>query len=269
VPEALARCQLTHIERTPIDLARARAQHAAYEQALTTLGCQVRRIAAADDLPDSVFVEDAAVVVDEIAVITRPGAASRLEERDGVAASLSAFREALWLEAPATLDGGDVLHLGRTLYVGMGGRSNDEGVSQLRNAVDRFGYDVRSVRAHGCLHLKSAATALGPDFVLVNPEWIAPATFEGARVIEIDPAEPYAANVLRAGETVLCAEAFPRTRARIEAAGIQTRTVDVSELAKAEGALTCCSIIFKRRTGELANRRTSEPVNWRTGEPAK
>ena len=246
VPGAIDRCELTHLERTAIDLPRARAQHAAYEAALAALGCAIGHVPAADHLPDSVFVEDAAIVLDEIAVMTRPGAASRLEEVREVAAALLPFRDLRWLGSPATLDGGDVLLLGRTLYVGTGGRSNHDGVEQLAVAVGPFGYDVRAVQARGCLHLKSAATALAPDLVLVNPEWIAPDTFGAAAVLTIDPAEPFAANVLRVGGTVLCGAAFPRTRARIAATGIETRTVDVSELAKAEGALTCCSLVFNR-----------------------
>jgi dimethylargininase len=244
VPASLADCQLTHIERTPINLGLARQQHAAYEQALAELGCQVERIAAADHLPDSVFVEDAAVVLDEIAVVTRPGASTRLEETDAVAVSLRPFRDLCWLAAPATLDGGDVLQLGRTLFVGVGGRTNEEGAHQLQAALDEFGYRVRPVHPQGCLHLKSAATALAQGLLLINPDWIDPATFADLQVLEIDPAEPCAANVLRIGGTVLCAEAYPRTRARIEAAGITTRAIDVSELAKAEGALTCCSLIM-------------------------
>jgi dimethylargininase len=244
VPASLADCQLTHIERAPIDSGLARAQHAAYEAALTALGCEVQRIAPADHLPDCVFVEDAAIVLDEVAVITRPGAPSRLEEIDGVAIALASFRELRWLSRPATLDGGDVLRIGRTLYVGVGGRSNDDGVEQLHDAIAPFEYEVRTVRTNRCLHLKSAVTLLAPDRVLVNPDWVAPGAFEGVSVVEIDPSEPFAANVLRIGDIVLCAEAHPRTRARIDAAGIATCAVDVSELAKAEGALTCCSLIF-------------------------
>ena len=246
VPEALASCQLTHIERTPIDVARARAQHAAYEAALAALGCEIRHLPPADHLPDCTFVEDTAVVLDEIGVITRPGAISRLEETGAVAAALSQFLDLRWVGAPGTLDGGDVLRIGRTLYVGVGGRSSREGADQLLAAVRPFGYDVRPVRTRGCLHLKSAATQLTPELLLVNPEWIDPATFVGVDAIQVDPSEPAAANVLRIGETVLCAQAFPATRERIEAAGIATEAIDMSELAKAEGALTCCSLIMNR-----------------------
>ena len=244
VPDALASCQLTHIERTAPDVTRARAQHASYEQLLAELGCEARHVPPAHHLPDSVFIEDTAVVLDELAIITRPGAPSRQSETEAVATALAAHRDMQWLAAPATLDGGDVLRLGRTLYVGIGGRSNDAGVEQLSAATAEFGYTVRAVTVKGCLHLKSAATEVAPGVVLVNPSWVSAAVFTGHRAIEVDPEEPFAANVLRIGEVAVCAAAFPRTAARIESAGVETRILDVSELAKAEGALTCCSLVF-------------------------
>src|SRR3954470_10868226 len=140
VPQALVHCQLTYVERTPIDLERARRQHAAYEAALAALGCEIQRIPGADHLPDCVFVEDTAVVLDEIAVITRPGAITRADEIAGVAAALSPLRDLQWIGAPGTLDGGDVLRLGRTLYVGLGARSSRHGADQLQAAVEPFGY---------------------------------------------------------------------------------------------------------------------------------
>ena len=246
VPDALASCQLTHIERTPLDVTRARAQHASYEQLLTALGCELRHVPPAHDLPDSVFIEDTAVVLDELAIITRPGAPSRQAETEAVATALAAHRDMQWLAAPATLDGGDVLRLGRTLYVGIGGRSNEAGAEQLAAATTEFGYAVRAVTMNGCLHLKSAATEVAAGMVLVNPRWVSAAIFGGHHAIEVDPEEPFAANVLRIGDVVVCAAAFPRTAARLESTGIETRIIDVSELAKAEGALTCCSLIFNR-----------------------
>jgi dimethylargininase len=246
VPDALASCQLTHIERTPLDVTRARAQHAGYEQLLTALGCEVRHVPPAHHLADSVFIEDTAVVLDELAIVTRPGAPSRQPETEAVATALAPFRDMQWLAAPATLDGGDVLRLGRTLYVGTGGRSNEAAVEQLSAATTEFGYAVRAVTMNGCLHLKSAATEVAPGLVLVNPRWVPAAIFSGHHAIEVDPEEPFAANVLRVGNVVVCARAFPRTAARLDSAGIETRTLDVSELAKAEGALTCCSLMFNR-----------------------
>jgi dimethylargininase len=243
VPSSIARCELTHLARDPIDIAIARKQHEAYEQALANAGCRIVRLPSEDELPDSVFVEDAAVVLDEVAVITRPGAASRLPETASVAAALREYRELVFLEPPATLDGGDVLRVGRTIFVGQSSRTNAEGLSQLSETITPFGYSVRAATPRGCLHLKSAVTAFGDNAVLLNPEWVDATLFDGLTVIAVDPSEPFGANVLRLGDVVLCASAFPRTAQRLRDAGANVRMVDVSELAKAEGALTCCSVI--------------------------
>jgi dimethylargininase len=256
VPESLTRCELTHLSRVPIDLHAARAQHAEYERALEALGCEVRPLPAADDHPDSVFVEDAAIVLDELAIITRPGAISRRGETMAIAAELSRYRRLQWISEPATLDGGDVLRLDRTLYVGVGSRTNEAAVAQLLEIVQPFDYDVRAVRVTACLHLKSAVTELAVDLVLLNPDWVDPTTFANQRQIEVDPLEPAAANVLRIGDTVLCSASYERTRRRIEAVGIRHHSIDGSELAKAEGGLTCCSLIFEEPSQWRARRAT-------------
>ncbi len=245
VSPAMARCELTHLARVPIDPAVAARQHDAYEQALERLGCRVEHVPPAPALPDSVFIEDAAVVFDEIAVITRPGAESRRAESAAVAEVLGRYRLLATITAPGTLDGGDVLRVGRTLYVGQSGRTNDEGIEQLRRHVMPHGYEVRAVRPTGCLHLKTAVTALSDTAVLLNPDWISPAAFEGLDLIGVDLAEPFAANVVRIGNSVLAAAAFPRTRRLLERHGVEVDEVDVSELAKAEGAVTCCSILLE------------------------
>lgn len=243
VPDSLAACELTHVGREPIDVMVARAQHAAYEQALASLGCEIGRLRAAHELPDSVFVEDTAVVLDEVAIVTRPGATSRRAETGAIATALATYRPVTFIVEPATLDGGDVLQLGRTLYVGVGSRTSRDGVRQLQEATGLYGYEVRAVSVSGCLHLKSAVSALAPGLVLANPAWIDVTRIEGQRVIEVDPAEPSAANVLRVGEAIVCAAACARTNARLEAAGLTIRPVEVSELAKAEAGVTCCSVI--------------------------
>lgn len=220
-------------------------QHAEYEEALRALGCVVERLPPADALPDSVFVEDAAVVLDEVAVITRPGAASRRAETASVAAALRARRPVVELEAPATLDGGDVLRLGRELLVGLSSRSDAEGARQLAAAVAPHGYTVRTLCVRGCLHLKTAVTAVADGVVIANPEWIEARQLDGVEVIAIDPEEPFAANALRVGDEVLVAAAHPRTRERLERRGVVTRAVAADELAKAEGGLTCCSLVLR------------------------
>jgi dimethylargininase len=243
VPRSLASCELTHLERSPIDVDRAAAQHAQYEAELRRLGCRVEHIDAAHELPDSVFVEDAAVVFDEVAVITRPGARSRQAETAAVGEALSKYRPVERLTAPASLDGGDVLRLGRMIYVGISTRTNVEGARQLGNIASRFGYTLRCARIRGCLHLKSAVTALDDRTVICNPEWIDARTFDGYEACVVDAAEPFAANVLSMGGTVICAAAHERTAAALRARGYDVHAVDVSELAKAEAGVTCCSLI--------------------------
>lgn len=248
VSPTLADCELTHLDRTPIDVARAAAQHAAYEGALRTLGCEVQQVAAAPENPDAVFIEDTAVVLDEIAVIARPGAETRRGEVAAVAEALAHYRPLAHIVAPATLDGGDVMVVGSTIYVGRTPRTNDDGIRQLRAAVAPFGYAVVPVDVAGCLHLKSAVTALDDHTVLCNPTWVDPVVFLPLSVALVADDEPSAANVVRVGERLLAAEAFPRTNAMLRARGFHVTTVPADELAKAEGAVTCCSVLLQRVT---------------------
>jgi dimethylargininase len=244
VSSSLTDCVLTHVPRTPIDLERARRQHHEYEQALVRLGYRIRQLSEAAALPDAVFVEDVAVVLDEIAVMTWPGATTRRPEVESVAAVLGDYRPLRRLAGPGTLDGGDVLRIGRTLYVGLGGRTNAAGASQLEDAVGAFGYEVRLVEVHGALHLKTAVTAVAEGVLLLNPAWLDARPFEGLDRIDVAPDEPFAANALRVGERVIYPSAFPRTRDRLAQQGVDVIEVDVSELAKAEGGVTCCSLLF-------------------------
>jgi len=244
VSPAMHLCELSHLARAPIDHDRAVAQHAAYEQRLMELGCRVHRLPADDSMPDAVFIEDTAVVVDELAVITRPGAKSRRPETEAVKEALEPYRLLASIEAPGTLDGGDVLRIGRTFYVGDSARSNRDGIAQLGELLAPFDYRVVPVVTRDCLHLKTAATVAAPGLVVLNPAWVDRALFEHLAVVEVDPGEPFAGNVLRVGEATICAAAFPRTNRRLEEAGVAVRTVEVSEFAKAEGGVTCCSVIF-------------------------
>lgn len=246
VSRAIDRCELTHLQREPIDLALARRQHAAYEQALREAGCEVRQLPEQPDWPDSVFVEDTAVVLDEVAVSTRPGAPSRRAEVPSVAAALAELRKVLTMEAPATLDGGDVLRLGKRICVGVSSRSNRDGIAQLGGLLAPFGYRVEAVAIEGCLHLKSAVTQVADDLLLVNPERVDPQAFPGWNRIACDPAEPDAGNALRIGDRLILSASWPRTAARLRQAGIDVRTVPMSEMEKAEGAVTCCSLIVSQ-----------------------
>jgi dimethylargininase len=245
VSPSIMRCELTHLQRQPIDLELARVQHAAYEACLARLGCVVQRLPVEPDLPDSVFVEDIAIVLDEMAVITYPGAASRRAEIASVAQALKPYRELYYIEQPGTLDGGDVLRIDRKVYVGSSGRSNAAGVEQLRNLVEPFGYNVEGVPVSGCLHLKSAVTQVAQGTLLINPEWVSPDRFREMKMVSVDPREPQAGNAVWLAETAIMAAAYPATRERLESAGIAVVTVDVSELAKAEGAVTCCSLLVE------------------------
>ena len=241
----LVDCELSYVPRAGIDIERAIAQHHAYRQALEALGCRVIALPAETELPDSVFVEDVAVVLDEVAIMTRPGAESRRAERASIAEVLAHYRPLRTIEAPGTLDGGDVLRIDRTLYVGQSQRSNASGIAQLRDLSAEFGYTVRAVPISGCLHLKSSVTQVLDDTLLLQPEWVDRAAFTEFRIVEIDPDEPHAANALRVGDGVIYPSCFPRTLKRLHAAGIHVATVDVSELQKAEGAVTCCSLVFR------------------------
>ncbi len=244
VADSIVHCELSHMTRQAIDIARARAQHAEYEAALRELGCRVLRAPAAPGHPDSVFIEDTAIVLPEIAVITRPGASSRRGEVAAVAETLAAYRRVVPMAAPGTVDGGDVLVAGRRVFVGRSARTNEAGVAMLQALLSPLGYDVVAVSVHGCLHLKSAATEVAEGVLLVQPRWVNPAAFAGLETLEVDPAEPNAANALRIGPRVIYPTAFPRTRERLSAQGIDVRCVPADELAKAEGAVTCCSLVF-------------------------
>lgn len=244
VSHSLGDCELSYVDRASIDVERAVAQHEAYRHALASLGCEVIALPAEHALPDAVFVEDVAIVLDELAIATRTGAASRRAEVATVARELTRHRPLQAIEA-GTIDGGDVLRIGRTIYVGASARTNAEGVAVLRRIAGAAGYVVEAVPIRGCLHLKSAVTEVAEGTVLINPDWVDRLAFAPFRQIAIDPDEPHAANALRIGARAIYPASFPRTRRRLEEAGIALTTVDVSELQKAEGAVTCCSIVFE------------------------
>lgn len=238
-------CEITHIERTPIDMETARTQHGEYVRMLKRLGCEVMELPAEPDLPDSVFVEDTAVILPEVTVVTRPGADSRKLETESILQALAPLRRLVQLQEPATLDGGDVLVVGKSIFVGLSTRSNPEAIDQLNQLVSEYGYSATGVPMRDCLHLKTAVTRLDEKTLLINKNWVNTYYFEDYNLIEVDPDEPFAANCLPVGDTILFPAAFPRTHARLEEAGYKVVTVDVSELAKAEGAVTCCSLILQ------------------------
>jgi dimethylargininase len=245
VSRDIIHCELTNLARSPIDITRAREQHAKYEAALRQLGLAVLSIPEAPTLADSVFVEDTALVLDECAVITRPGAASRRPETEVITELLAPYRKLFHIQAPARIDGGDILQVGKHIYVGLSTRSDTNAVEQIQDFLQPFGYELHALSVTGCLHLKSAVTQVAKDTLLVNPAWVDKKEFEGVKFIGIDPSEPYAANAVLINGTIIYPTAFPRTQKRLEQAGIPMVTVEADELAKAEGAVTCCSLIFK------------------------
>jgi dimethylargininase len=255
VSPAIVNCELSFISRQPIDLQIAREQHHAYEKLLEKLGAQVVPLHAEPSLPDSMFVEDPAIVLDELAVIFPLGTESRRPEAASLAQALSKFRKLERITLPGTLEGGDILRIGRRLFVGLTKRSNAEGIRQLAAILAPHSYEVIAVRVTGCLHLKSAVTDIGrkqargsrASFVtlLANRAWFDTEPFTGFEWLDVDPAEPHAANALALNSTVIFPASFPLTRARIEASGFHVTLLDISELQKAESGLTCSSLIFE------------------------
>ena len=237
-------CEITHIGRSPIDVEVARAQHREYVWALKDLGCELIELPEEAHLPDSVFVEDTAFILPEAAVITRPGADSRKPETESIVRALRPYRELLLIREPATVDGGDVLVLGRDIYVGLSTRSEQAAVDQMNGLLGKFGYYVQAVQLQDCLHLKSAVTQVDAKTLLINRSWVDTQHFPKFDLIEVDSSEPFAANCLPIDGVILFPAGFPRTRAKLEARGYKVRTVQVDELAKAEGAVTCCSLIL-------------------------
>lgn len=238
-------CELEHAPRRPIELARAVEQHSNYERCLAELGAHVIRLPVEPDLPDAVFVEDAAVVVDQVAVIANVRSPVRRRERASVANTLSRYRPLCWLREPATLEGGDVLRIGATLFVGLSCRSNAEGCAQLARELEPLGYTIQPVDVRGCMHLKTGCCSLGDGAVLANPSWIDLGPFAGFEILETPPEEPFGANVLVVGDTVLVPASFVATKRLLGSSGRKVRTVDIFELMKAEAGLTCMSILFE------------------------
>jgi dimethylargininase len=244
VSSALAHCELSFIPRSTIDLEKARAQHHAYEQVLSKLGARVISLPEEPQLPDSMFVEDPAIVVDEVAVICPLGAETRRKEATSLAAALEKFRKLAYVKLPGTLEGGDVLRVGKKIFVGITARSNPEGIRQLAVILGAYGYDLTAVPVTGCLHLKSAVTYLGRNTMIANRAWFDSRRIEGFEWLDVDPSEAHSANALAISDSVIFPASFPKTEALIEAKGFHVESLDISELQKAESGLTCSSLVF-------------------------
>ena len=253
VSPRLADCELTHLERTPIDAVKAAAQHATYERALAEAGFELIRLPDLRDDPDAVFVEDTALLLGEHAVITRPGVASRAGETESTAAGLSGHFD-LRPITTGHLDGGDVLRIGKALYVGLSTRTNAEGIAALAELVAPLGYRVLQAELRDCLHLKTGATLAGEDgsgspILLYNERSVDPAQFAGVEAMAVAPDESAAANCVRAADRLILPAGNPRTAERLRKRGFDVVEVDVSELQKAESGVTCMSLIDERPSG--------------------
>ena len=246
VSSSLADCELTYLARTPIDIERARQQHAAYEALLTSFGWQIVRLPTLDDQADAVFVEDAAIALDELAIVAPMGAASRAAESRTVAEALACYLPVHHLTSPATLDGGDVLRVGRRLFVGLSRRTNAAAIDQLARLLGPYEYEVIPVSVGGALHLKSACSWVGGNGLLANTEWLDAAPFAGMEILPIESSEAWGASVLYVDRRVVMPGGFPRTARLLEGRGLDVHVLDLSELRKAEGGPTCLSILLPR-----------------------
>ena len=244
VSRSLERCELLHLARQPFNVELARCQHAGYVAALEAAGVAMTVLPEEPELPDSVFVEDPALILDEAVVLCRPGAASRRRETDALAPALRSLRPVFEIKEPGTLEGGDVLKAGRTLYAGLSSRTNREGIRQLEAIAEPLGYKVVAAPVTGCLHLKTAVTAPAEGLLLANAAWIDLAPFHGFEILPVPATEPWGANTLPVNGRVLIPASLTETAALLRGRGLNVISVDVSELQKAEGSVTCLSLLY-------------------------
>jgi len=227
-----------------IDVALAKEQHAKYCSELERIGLQLIRIEADNNLPDCCFVEDAAIVVDNIAIITHPGAESRRKETEAVEKVISKFKTIHRVVSPATIDGGDVLKIGMKIFIGLSERTTQYAIDQVAEIIRPRGYEVIAVPIHHTLHLKSVVTALSDSQIIISAGHLDETTFEGFRKIVVPHEESYAANCLSVNNTIFIPAGYPITKSLIEGMGFSTIELENSEFKKGDGALTCMSILF-------------------------
>jgi len=238
-------CELTFQGRQPIDVNRAIQEHRAYQDCLAESGAQIISLGPEPNLPDAVFVEDTAVVLEGVAVIANMDTASRKPEVTSIAKVLARYRSLKFLNEPATLDGGDVLPVAPKIFVGLSRRTNGEGIEQMRKILGPHSYEVQGVEVTGCLHLKSACSYIGRNTMLLNRSWIDSTRLPEFELLDVPEDEPAAANVLYLNDVLIMPASFPRTRRLLEERGFRVRTLDVAELQKAEAGITCCSLILE------------------------
>jgi dimethylargininase len=238
----IGNCELTYLPRKRIDVEKAARQHQAYNACLAQFGVQVLMLPVQHQFPDAVFIEDTAVVVDEVAIVTRMGTPTRRRETRAVSDLLVKYRPIQYIIAPATVEGGDVIQVDRTLYVGVSNRTNERGVSMLRTILAPYDYRVVAVPVKRCLHLSTGCSYLGQCTILANPAWVDTSKMKEFVVIETPKAEPWGANVLKLGDVIVTPDGFPQTRKLLEEQGFKVITLDISEFQKAEGGLSCLSL---------------------------
>jgi len=247
VSRSLSLCNLTYLSRQTIDPALAAEQHHAYANALSSAGLRVHLLPEQPSQPDSVFIEDNAALLDELVIVARSACTTRAAEKETLLPTLEQLRPIHLIQPPGTLDGGDVLAIGKTLFAGLSSRTNESGIHQLESFVQPFGYRVVRAKVSGCLHLKTGVTCVAPNVLLVNPLWFDREAFPGFEVMMVPPEEPWAANTLLVNGKLLLTARAPRTLAMLRARDYDVVPLDISELQKAEAGLTCLSLLYRER----------------------
>jgi len=241
---SLQECELTFVESKPINIEKAAREHKNYCRVLEQCGARVITLDVNRLLPDSVFVEDPVVVFDEVAILTSMGVESRRREGSALEIFFRHYRDVKHISLPAKIEGGDVLKIGRSVFVGQSSRTNSAGIEALATIIEPLGYNVIPVRVNGCLHLKTGCTALDKESVVLNPQWVDVAPFQAYRLIETLPQEPFGANILPINDTICMNAAFPKTIDVIRSLGYNVITIDIAEFIKAEAGLTCMCVPF-------------------------
>ena len=245
VSDSISACELTYRYRESIDFEKARRQLESYCELLRRWGVELVPVPASRSYPDCCFVQDTAVVLDELCVMASMGAPTRRGEGSEVERFMSQFRKIERLRLPATLDGGDVVQVGKRLFVGLSTRTNARGIAALGEIAEPYGYIVIPVTVNGGLHLTTGCGVINDETVLLNPRWVDPRPFKDLRQLHVPEAEPWAANTIRIEDAVCLEQGAPRTLDMVQpyAGGIDT--LDISEFRKAEGSLSCLSLIFR------------------------
>lgn len=243
VSPRLSDAELTHVDPKAIDLDLAIEQHARYEDALRSLGADVRRLEVNVQCPDGVFIEDTMLVLPEVLIATSMGVESRRAESGRVLEALELDRPSESIELPGTIEGGDVLQVGKRLLVGLSSRTNEQGVEQLSRIVSKFGFNVSAIPVTGALHLKTACCAIDDDRLLVNSDWLDARALPAFDLVHVPEMEPWGANLIRWNHRILMSASNPRTAEKLMGLGIEISTTDISEFEKAEGGVTCMSLI--------------------------